>query len=276
MKQLTDLTKGKKRFRSKSFQLSFLVWLIPVLAVINIVYSFYDLNRMVIIGISALTAVASVFVILFTRGIKNFIKEATDTLVNIAKGNYSVRCLYKPNDEFGDLVKCINNTAESLQMVVQENKEVVNELNAVTSDLKTSTQDTTKSVEQVTKTMYEIAQGGTEQSKSMQETAELVGMVTEAIEEVTNNAVTMEREAKDSVGLIDESQVVVDQLKGKTANTVTLFTDVTGIVNEMNSKSEKIGGIVNIITQITSQTNLLALNAAIEAARAGEAGKGLV
>ena len=49
---------------------------------------------------------------------------------------------------------------------------------------------------------------------------------------------------------------------------------VTGAIETLAAKSEKIGGIVTTITGLAEQTNLLALNAAIEAARAGEQGKG--
>ena len=45
-------------------------------------------------------------------------------------------------------------------------------------------------------------------------------------------------------------------------------------IEDLSTRSEKIGGIVGTITALAEQTNLLALNAAIEAARAGETGKG--
>jgi methyl-accepting chemotaxis protein len=45
-------------------------------------------------------------------------------------------------------------------------------------------------------------------------------------------------------------------------------------MQELGTKAESIGGVMNVISDIADQTNLLALNAAIEAARAGEAGRG--
>ncbi|WP_370738923.1 methyl-accepting chemotaxis protein [Pseudomonas sp. NBRC 111126] len=45
-------------------------------------------------------------------------------------------------------------------------------------------------------------------------------------------------------------------------------------VSDLASRSELIGGVLEVIRSIAEQTNLLALNAAIEAARAGESGRG--
>jgi len=50
--------------------------------------------------------------------------------------------------------------------------------------------------------------------------------------------------------------------------------DLTGLLQQLAERAERIAGIIGGIEDIAEQTNLLALNAAIEAARAGEHGRG--
>lgn len=51
-------------------------------------------------------------------------------------------------------------------------------------------------------------------------------------------------------------------------------TELTNVMEAVNSSASEVCKIIRVIEDIASQTNLLALNAAVEAARAGEHGKG--
>jgi methyl-accepting chemotaxis protein len=62
--------------------------------------------------------------------------------------------------------------------------------------------------------------------------------------------------------------------RGKAELGDTEMQRLMAAMQEINSSSRNIAGIIKVIDEIAFQTNLLALNAAIEAARAGRYGKG--
>ncbi len=88
-------------------------------------------------------------------------------------------------------------------------------------------------------------------------------------------------QAASSASATEEMNAAVSEIARTTASTVALAREVVEAatssgesMEKLRSRTEEIGGIVDMITKIAEQTNLLALNATIEAARAGEAGRG--
>lgn len=68
------------------------------------------------------------------------------------------------------------------------------------------------------------------------------------------------KQLSDSIRIIDDSSVQIEQINGQIA--------------DFKEKALQINGIVDVVKKLASKSNLLALNASIEAARAGEAGRG--
>lgn len=88
-------------------------------------------------------------------------------------------------------------------------------------------------------------------------------------------------ELQQIAGLIDKTDLSAQSAKHLADETLTTAEEGTQLaaqmqkgMQEVESSSHEIAGIIHSIEDISHQTNLLALNAAVEAARAGEAGRG--
>ena len=102
--------------------------------------------------------------------------------------------------------------------------------------------------------------------------------MTEQIQQRLENANTNTAQAREITEQLKttilEGKKQADDLEEQ-SNLVDKNTDIiSGTVEVLVQKVQKVSGITEAILKISSQTNLLALNASVEAARAGEAGKG--
>ncbi len=119
-----------------------------------------------------------------------------------------------------------------------------------------------------------IADGAREQSMEVDKCTDTIDEFVRKIDDLTGISGQMNDLAHRMNEENEQGKSNIVELKDSQKNNIDAIYSITGEINKLVDKTQKIGEVIQLLYGITNQTNLLALNASIEAARAGEAGKG--
>lgn len=191
-------------------------------------------------------------------------------------------------DSLRKLVGEVAENASSLGAASEQLAAAANQAGQATSQISTTIQQVAKgtaqqsesvsrtatSVEQMSRAIDGVARGAQDQTQAVTKAAQITSQIVSVIQQVSVNAQSGTKGSEKAAEVAQGGAETVNAtLKGM--ETIQAKVELSAQkVQEMGSRSEQIGVIVDTIEDIASQTNLLALNAAIEAARAGEHGKG--
>ncbi len=237
----------------------------------------YKTTLVITILVIVIAFVTTLFLSIFiARSISIPTRRVTSKLKEISEsnGDLTARIGYQSKDEIGELSKSFDTFVEKLQKIIKEVAGSAETISVSSDQLTDAASETTKSLEQITYTVSEIASGTSQSAAVMEETTgNLIEMA--SFSSRTSKAT---KQTADNTRLVHEAAVngskKITEVVSSISDIAASSKDVTIVINELNTSSNKISDFIQIITGISAQTNLLALNAAIEAARAGEAGKG--
>ena len=227
------------------------------------------------IGMVVLASIlAATIGIIIASGIQGNMKRISKKLLEVAKGDLTVKFKVKGKDEFRSL-------AASATAMIDNNRKLVRHVNEAADDLDKSAREMSgvSSIiddysANITKAINDINDGMERQSEHARECVERTGMLSEEMQEVSRVVSRVEALVGETEKMISQGMEIVRALGGRADETTQITACVGSSIEQLKGQSEVINEFVEVITSISKQTNLLSLNASIEAARAGEAGKG--
>ena len=176
---------------------------------------------------------------LLMRSISGPLQTVLSVVQQLAQGDLSFRANAQRKDEFGVLLKAMDETMDRLSDTV--------------NNILSTSESLTNASSQVSATAQSVSQATTEQAASVEQISASVEEMSASVDQNADNAKVTDSMASQAAQQASEGGEAVRQT-----------------VEAMKQIAEKI----SIIDDIAYQTNLLALNAAIEAGRAGQYGKG--
>ncbi|MFJ4347218.1 PAS domain-containing methyl-accepting chemotaxis protein [Pseudomonas sp. NPDC089401] len=113
-----------------------------------------------------------------------------------------------------------------------------------------------------------------EQQNEADQVATAIHQMSASVAQVASSAQLAAIAADQAEGETQAGHQVVDRNRCAIQDLAGSLVEASEVIQQLESDSSQIAGVLDVIRGIAEQTNLLALNAAIEAARAGDQGRG--
>lgn len=200
--------------------------------------------------------------------------EMGTLMERVADGDLNVEIHIKTHDEIGRLAHHFNNMIAEMKKLIRMVKLSSENVEDRSQHLSAMAEQTSASATMVSTAVNDIAIGATnssEQADAVTAQSFTLGEKINMMNETSLEAETITHQAR---SLNNDGRTKMQQLLTSFSHSEQEFSQMTGVISQLEQKVGSIEIVMNTISGISTQTNLLALNASIEAARAGEHGKG--
>lgn len=211
---------------------------------------------------------------MMANGISKEVRNTVQGLQKVAEGDLTASFTSGRNDEFRTLSDSVSVTLMSIRKILTDMRIFGNRVKEAADNLTTTADDMVESMSNINSAVDEVGKGVVEQASDTEQVLKMVSDFSKIMNRVNKNTIEMQQSAQTAIQTSSKGETFVAELNEKSAQTVHITNVLAENINDVQTRSEDIGSIVDTINAIAEQTNLLSLNASIEAARAGEHGRG--
>ena len=231
---------------------------------------------------AALAILASIGVLLISRGVVKPLSEITRVTEVVAKGDDNISIPFRErSDEIGALARSIGVFQLAIQKNDTLNRTVLEDAAMRSASQETMAREIARFSAEVEATLSDLGQISDQMLSASTNLADASDNASAKAARAESASTETSSNVRDIASAAEELSASVNEIDRQVAQSNTIATKAVNeaghtnlAVKELGEAAARIGDVVKLITDIAEQTNLLALNATIEAARAGEAGRG--
>jgi len=229
-----------------------------------------------VILIAGAVAVSFVLGGMIARMISKPIREVSQLMREVERGNLTVRMQSNRSDEIGMLGQSFNQMADNVGSLIARTSGALDYVLSSAKTLQQVSQQMDTSAKEIAVATDEIARGADLLSTQSEEGSVHAASIEEEMSVLLDNNHIMQSHVIDVKHESNRGIKQMQTLLEKTTRGEALTRQTLERAEQLTARALEIGKILELLDNIAKHTNLLSLNAAIEASRAGEHGRGFM